>query len=66
MKYIALFLFALALAGASSCKKNYTCYCTNPTAGTDTSFTIEAANSTQAVNDCYSQTLGGSAYCVYH
>jgi hypothetical protein len=66
MKYIALLLVVLALLGASSCKKDYTCVCTSYTPGVnDTSFVIQAANSTQAVNNCYSQILGHTSNCVY-
>ena len=66
MKHILWILALLALFGASSCKKYYTCVCTSYTPGVnDTSFTIQAANSTQAVNNCYSQILGHTSNCVY-
>ncbi len=65
MKSIILFAVALLLLSTFSCKKTYTCYCANYTAGTDTSFTIQARNSTQAVDNCYWQTLGHSATCVF-
>lgn len=65
MKSIIAFIFILAVLGTFSCKKTYTCYCINYTEGIDTSFTIQARNSTQAVNNCYWQTLNHNANCVF-
>jgi len=66
MKILILFLFALAVMGASSCKKSYACSCYNPNAA-NPYFTVnvEAKNVTDATAQCQLQTVGGTSTCNF-
>jgi hypothetical protein len=65
MKKVFLILSVLAVISVSSCKKNYTCTCTNNTTGATTTTTVSASSSTDAIVQCNNQTLNNTATCAY-
>jgi hypothetical protein len=67
MKIIFLFLAALSIMGASSCKKSYACSCYDPKTTVYFTVNVEAKNVTDAMAQCVQQTPvpADSAFCNF-
>lgn len=66
MKKFIFVLSIVALLGASSCTKNYTCTCSNTATGASSgTATVKASSAADAAVKCSNQTQSGTATCSY-